>query len=248
MRALVRILGVVVALAVLAGAAEVALRLIIPNVIANAVREQVGLSEDHPVDVELGGSALLHAITGRVGDVTIGVDDLPLPGGIVVNAKLHADSAPFDPTSGDLHGGTGALTVTGDQLPGVVNAVTRGIAETGEVRDGELVVGRDVTLLGFTVPVSLGLELGVSGGDVQVTPTQVSASGLDLSSEQIAGAAAPVLGDLLETHTVCIADELPRGITLTGIDLSTTGSATLQADLSPGILSDSSEQEPGVCE
>ena len=109
MRALVRILGVVVALAVLAGAAEVALRLIIPNVIANAVREQVGLSEDHPVDVSLGGSALLHAVTGRVGDVTIGVDDLPLPGGIVVNARLHADSAPFDPSSGDLRGGTGAV-------------------------------------------------------------------------------------------------------------------------------------------
>lgn len=247
MRAVVRILGVVVALAVLAGAAEVALRLIIPNVIANAVREQVGLSDDHPVDVDLGGSALLHAVTGKVGDVTIGVDEMPLPGGIVVNAKLHADSAPFDPASGDLRG-TASLTATGDQLPAVVSAITRGVADTGEVRDGELVVGRDINLLGFTVPVSLGLQLDASGGDVQVTPTQVSASGIDLSSEQIEQAAAPVLGDLLETHSVCIADQLPRGISLTGIDLSSTGSATLRADLSEGILSDPGEQEPGVCE
>lgn len=247
MRLLRRLLAAVLVLALLGGGAELALRLIIPGIIESTVRDQLQLSADHPVRASLGGSALLHAVTGRIGDVTIEIDGLPLLDGVAVDTELHADSVPFDPSSGEMRGGTGALTVPPEQLDGVVRLVTSGVADAGEVSNGELTVGRTVNIFGVDMPVTLALQLGIEGGDVTVTPAGLSAGGLDVDADQLGEAAGAVLGPLLTTHTVCVADQMPRGIHLTGIELSSTGSATLRADLAPGLLSDPAELEPGTC-
>jgi hypothetical protein len=44
-----------------------------------------------------------------------------------------------------------------------------------------------------------------------------------------------------------VRDQLPRGVALTGITLSSTGSATISADLAPGIVSDERERLNGSC-
>ncbi len=42
-------------------------------------------------------------------------------------------------------------------------------------------------------------------------------------------------------------DQLPAGVTITSIDLSTDGRAVVEADLAPGIASDPAQREPGSC-
>lgn len=244
-----RLIAIVIALAVLGGLGEVALRLIVPGTVATAVRTGLKLTSDHPVDVQLGGSALLHALGGGVGDITVTVPDAPLMDGIEADVKLTAGSVPFNPLSGEIHDATVQLTVTEDRLGPMISTLTNGIADSGEVRDGAITVGRSMEIFGQQVPLSATLKLAVVGdGDIEVQPEGLSAAGLDLSADQLAQLSGEALEPLLQPRTVCVKDQLPRGITLTDITLSSTGSAIVSAALSPTILSDTGEQAKGSCE
>jgi len=223
------------------------LRLILPGIITGAVQSQLKLTDDHPVEVDLGGSQLLAAVGGGVGDVTVEVPDTPLIEGLVADVKVHADRVPFAVTTGDLSGGEAELTVPKDQLDGFAGILTQGLAQTVEVRDGGLVVGRTMEMLGQQVPLSATLGLKVVDGDVEIEPRGASAAGFDLSAEQIATATGDLLAPLLKPHVFCIKDRLPAGITITDIELSSTGSVSVRADLAPGIASDPAEQANGTC-
>lgn len=239
--------GVLLAVALLAGAAELALRLIIPGVIANAVRDGFGLSAEHPVEVALDGLALRHAIAGRVGDVQVTVPDAELVEGLRGTVQMHADSMPVDPSRGEIEGGSAALVLDRDQLPAAISLLTSGAADGGEVSDGELVVSRTAQIFGMDVTLSVDLALSVEDGDVSIEPTAIGAAGFDLSSEQIRSMVGGSFDGVLTAHTVCVRDRLPAGITLTGIELSSTGAVRLDAGLAPDILSDPASLEPGSC-
>lgn len=243
----VGLVGGVLALAVLAGAGEVALRLIIPGVIQTAIRDQFGLTEDHPVNVSLGGSALLSAVRGGVGDVTVEVPNTPLLEGIETDATVHAGFMPFDPSTGEISDASARLQVREDQLGNVIALVTQGIADRGSVRGDSLVVGNAVEVFGQAIELSASIGLGIADGAVQIEPRGVRAAGLDLSAEDLSAATGSLLDPILSPQTVCVADRLPRGVTLTGIELSSTGSVTISGDLSARILSDPAEQELGTC-
>ncbi|WP_449280420.1 hypothetical protein [Leucobacter sp.] len=242
-----RILAVLLGVALLGGAAEVALRLIIPGVIGGIVRDQLQLTDDHPVEVSLGGSALLHALRGGIGDVGVEIPNAPLIEGVVVDARVHADFSPFDPQSGEIDGGTASLTVPKDQLGSVIELLTSGVAQTGEVRAGELAVGRTVEAFGQQLTITARIGLAVHEGDVEIEPRGVNAAGLDLSAEQISQATGSLLDPILQPQTVCVRDRIPAGVELTDIVLSSTGSVRIEAALDPGILSEPAQLEPGTC-
>lgn len=244
-----RILWVVVILAVLAGAGEIALRAILPGVISTAVRQPLELSSDHPVDVQLGGSVLLHTVTGKLGDITVTVPDAPLVEGLQGDLTVHADSAPFSLLSGtgELAGATASITVPKDKIDQTITMLTKGIAQTGTVRDGALDVGRSMEVFGQKVSLSASVKLGVEKGDVRITPAGVKAAGFDLTAKQIDSFGGPAVRALTKPQTVCVRDQLPRGIELTGIDLSSTGSVRVDAKISPTLLSDPKQREKGTC-
>ncbi|WP_336660770.1 LmeA family phospholipid-binding protein [Leucobacter sp. USHLN153] len=243
----VKLIAVVAAIGLLAGAAEVALRLIIPGVISGIVRDELRLTDDHPVDVSLGGSALLHALGGGVGDVTVEVPDAPLIEGITADGSLSADRVPFDPSTGEISGGTVKVVLGADQLDPVISLLTQGVAQSGEVRDRELVVGRTIETFGQELTISARLGVQAVDGAVKIDPLGLKAAGFDLSAEQLAQSTGSLLDPILQPQTVCIADQLPAGATLTDITLSSTGSVRLEAALAPGILSDPAQQELGSC-
>jgi len=243
----VRLIGAVAVIALLGGAAEVALRLIIPGIIQDAIRTELHLTDDHPVDVELGSSTLFAALRGGVDDVTVEVPNVPLLEGVEADGRAHAARIPFDPTKGPITDGTAELTVSKEQLGSVVELVTQGIAQSGEVRDGSLVVGRSLDVFGQSIELNASIGLAIVDGDVQIEPRGVKAAGFDLSAEQIAAATGSLLDPILEPQTLCVLDRLPAGITLTDIVLSSTGSASIRAELSPGIASDPAQLEQGTC-
>ncbi|QIM17084.1 DUF2993 domain-containing protein [Leucobacter insecticola] len=242
-----RLIWVVAIIGVLAGAAEIALRLIIPGVVEGAVRSQLKLSDDHPVDVSLGGSALLYALQGSVGDVTIAVPNVPLLDGIETDASLRAGSVPFNPLSGEIRDASVDLVVPKEQLGAVVNLLTSGIAQTGEVRGGNFVAGRSVEMFGQSVDLAATLGVSVVDGAIKIEPLEVKVAGFDLTAEQISAATGSLLDPVLKPQTVCVQDQLPAGVTLKDIHFSSTGSVTIRADLSPGILSDPKQQAMGSC-
>ena len=242
-----RILSGVAVLALLGGAAELALRMIIPGIVSAQVRQALDLSADHPVETELGGSVALRALTGRVGDVSVRVPGAPVVSGIVADLSAHADSVPFNVASGEISGGTARITLAPEQLDSAIALLTRGVAQTGEVDQGELVVGRSVDLFGQSIPLQVRLALSVVDGDVVLSPTSVDLVGLSLTAEQLSAATGTLLDPILRPAPLCVRSEIPAGITLTDIGLSSTGSASVDVALSPRILNDAALRQPGVC-
>lgn len=245
-----RILITVVILAVLAGGAELALRAIIPGIIGNVVRENLALPEEHPVDVELRGSALLPALTGRVGNVSVTVPDVQAFDGIEATLYASADSLPFDPTKGEIVGAEASAKIPASSMGAIVSLATDGLVDEGDVRPGELIVGRTLPLLGFEVHITAGLAVSAQDGELLIQPTSISAAGFDLTAEQL----RPLLGEaavtLLDPHSICLSDKLPAGIELADVDLAQTalgGSATVTIDIAPDILSNPAQQDPGTC-
>lgn len=245
-----RVLVAVFIVAALAGVAELGLRAIIPNVIAGLVRDNLHLKADHPVEVQLGGSALLHTLTGRVGEVTMQVPGIKVLEGIEADLSASADSIPFNPTTGEMTGVTASATIPSNDMTALVSLVSDGMIDEGTVHNGEIELGRTMEMFGWETQIAASLALSIQDGDVLVDPTEIKAAGFDLTAEQL----RPLLGEtaaaLLDTHTVCVRDRLPAGITLTGIDLRAnagSGSATVTAKIAPDLLSNPKQMQTGSC-
>lgn len=245
-----RLLAALAIVGVLAGVAELVLRAVIPNIIATSVRENIGLREDHPVDVVLGGSALLPALVGRVGPVEVFLPGVEVIEGLSTDLYASAQSMPFDPTKGDIEGASASATVASSSLDSLVALVTNGMIDTGKVGDDEITVGRTLQVFGFEIQLEVSLALSVSDGDLLVKPTALNAAGFDLSTDEL----RPLLGEsaavMLDEHVVCVRDRMPEGIELTDIELRSRmigGTATVRVDLAPDILSNPARQQLGSC-
>lgn len=240
-------IAVGVTLVVLVGAAEIALRMIIPNVVDRELREQLDLPRQHPIDIELGGSTVLHALGGGVGDITVDIPDAPVMEGLTASLTLTADRVPFSVTSGDLSGAEASVFVSSDELGPVISMLTSGVADTGRTSSGMLVVGREISAFGFTVPIEGRLQLSTVDGQVRIEPKGLSAVGFDLAAEQLAASTGGLLDPLLSPHILCIDDQIPAGLTLKDIYVGVTG-VRVSVALAPDFLSNPEQQQPGVCE
>lgn len=246
-----RLLIAVMVIAALGGLAELGLRAIIPNVIAGLVRDNMGLPKDHPVDVELGGSALFPALTGHVNDVTLRVNDVEAFDSIDADLFASAESIPFDPTSGEMRGAVASVTIPSKSMDSVVSLVSNGLIDEGKVQNGTIELGHTMQMFGFDARISANLAVSIDDGNVRVEPAAISAAGFNLTAEEL----RPLLGDaavaLLDPRTLCVRDRIPAGITLTKVELKSNalgGSATVSASLAPDLLSNSKQQQPGTCE
>lgn len=245
-----RLLVALLAIAAFAGLAELALRAIIPTVIAGVVRDNMALPKDHPVEVNLNGSALFPALTGHVNNVSMKVDGVNVFDGIEANLFASAESVPFAPSKGEIIGARASVTIPSKSMNAVMALVSNGLIDEGKVRDGEIELGRTMQMFGYDVPLKATLAVSVKQGDLLVQPTSVSAAGFDLSTAEL----RPLLGEsaatFLDTHVVCVRDQLPAGITLTHVDFRSNvfgGSATVSAKLSPDLLANERQLQPGVC-
>ena len=245
-----RIIAALFAIAALAGLAELGLRAIIPNVIAGLVRENLHLSAKHPVEVELGGSALLHALAGTVGDVTLRVPALKVMDGIEVDMAATAASIPFNPGNGEIKGASASATIPSSDMSALVSLVSNGFIDEGTVRNGEIELGRTMQMFGWDTQIAASLALSIQDGDVLIDPAEIKAAGFDRTVDPL----RPLLGEaaatLRDTHTLCVRDKLPAGITLTDIDLRANGEggqATVTATLAPDLLSNPKQMQMGSC-
>lgn len=236
-----------VSLAVLAGGAEIALRAIVPNIVADGLRDTLELPRDHPVEVEMGGPAVWYALSGNIGNTDVRIAEAEVADGVTATLRFHAERVPFDVSGGEMRGGTASVYVSNSQLSPVISLLTSGVADSGRTTDGDLAVGRTIDAFGFSVPIEATLQLAIeAGGVVRVVPKGLSAVGFDLDSEQLAAATGGLLEPLLSAHELCVSDQLPAGVTLESITVTKRG-VEVEAKLADDFLSNPSQQEMGTC-
>lgn len=249
MQVLKRLMIALVALALLGGLLEIGLRTFLPSVIETGARVALRAPSSAKVEAELPGSLALNALRWRIADVVVTAEDVPLAGEVSADARLDIDALPLIPTLGSLHDGRVEFAIAADQIDGLARIVSGGLAERGEVRDGGLVLSGTLSDEQFELPASpefaipyeATTALGVDGGDIVASPGEVR---LDA-----AGPVADFLhGRMSEPRTVCVADRLPKGVVLSGIELLPSGDAVLRAELSKWLFMNPAERQPGSCE
>ncbi|PPG21142.1 hypothetical protein C5C74_04595 [Rathayibacter sp. AY1E8] len=244
-RAAVVVVVVLVLLVVAAVVGDSLARRAVADRAAASLREALALPADRAVDVDVAGWAVLpQLVSGRL-------DRLDLRSPDVTFGELDGDVAATligVPVSGVGAVESGSTTVAIDAASVSRLVTERSTVPVDEVTlDAPLVrVTASVEVLGLRLGAGVGMELAAVDGAIRLTPAEVSAAGATFSATDFRDRFGAVSGDLLAPSSVCIADSVPRGLTLTGVEVADE-SLNASFALSPTFLSDPAEQEPGTC-
>ena len=242
---------IVVAIVVLVGAAlvitEVALKQIVPNTMADLARESVGLSDDHPVDVEVAGYLTPQVLFGTFQEVRLEADNVPLFEGIRASVSGVAHDLPRDVTKRAL--GETELTAkfTEEQLIEVLHLLSRGVGQNLEIEQEKLTISHEIPIFGQAIPISVAFLPSVVDGQLHIAPISVDAAGvLSLTVDQLAN--FQLFAPYADGIDVCVAEYMPAGVTLERLAISTTKTLALTVSLDAEIGVDETLQQPGICE
>lgn len=233
---------VLVVLAVLVVAAEFIARAVLPGVVRSIVIEQLDLPADQQLDVQADGILLPQLIGGRLDDLHLSTDSVTLEG-ITGAVDVTAQGVPL--RGGELAGATGTIRVDESQFTTLL-ADTDLPVDTVAFDAPNATVSGSVSVLGVAIPISLTVEPGVADGDLELTPVGLTVGGLEIDAEQVGSSLGALGADLTQTQRVCIADQLPAGLTLTSLEIDGSA-AVIDVDVDGAITTDESLQQPGVC-
>ncbi|GAA2928572.1 hypothetical protein GCM10010458_08660 [Microbacterium luteolum] len=236
------LLIVVVLLALLVVAAEFIARSILPGVVRSLVIEQLDLPADQQLDVDAEGVLLPQLIGGRLDMLHLSTDAVTLEG-ITGAADVTATGIPL--RGGDLGGASGTIRI--DQAEFTTLLAGTDLPVESVVFDApNATLGGSFTVFGAAVPITLTLTPGAAEGDLELTPVGLSIGGLDVDVDGVGSMLGSVGDNLTQTQRICIADQLPAGLTLTGLEI--VGSeAVIDIDVDGAIATDPALLEKGVC-
>ncbi|WP_150952041.1 DUF2993 domain-containing protein [Microbacterium testaceum] len=237
----------VVAVVLLAGAvvaAEFIARSVVTSTVRSLVVKNVGLPDDQDVAVSVAGLVLPQLLGGRLNEVTVSSDDVTL-GPITGDVRVDLRGVPV---SGDAaaDGGVASVRLNPDQLKALLSEVPDLPASSVTVAAPDVNIETSLSLFGIAIPVGIGVTPGADAGDLTLTPSTFQVGGNAIDADTLRSQFGGVADSVLKTTSLCIADRLPAGLTLT--------SATVQGqdlvatfDVAGGILNDPALQSDGTC-
>lgn len=243
-----RWIAVIVVVVVLLVAAIVAAEFIARSVVTSTVRSlvvsNVGLPDDQDVDVQVAGLVLPQVIGGRLDEVTVSSDDVTL-GPISGDVRVDLRGVPVSAGSA-ADGGVASVRLDQDQVRALLAELPDLPAGTVNVAAPDVSFETSLSLFGIGIPVGVTVTPGAADGDLTLTPSAFQVAGNALDADTLRGQFGGVADAILETRSLCIADRLPAGLTLT--------SATVQGqdlvatfDIAGGIVNDPALQADGAC-
>lgn len=178
----------------------------------------LGVDPGTQVDVKLGGgSVLLQALGGQLATVDVTIPKLAF-GTLVGSATMHATQVPLD-QSAPLQKLAITYRVSEKNVRVLASQLSGMPLDTITLEQPEIVANATFTVLGFGIPVGLGLTPSASKGELVFTPTTILVSGQKFTSKQLI--ATPGLGSLarslLKQQSFCIAQYLPKALTATSV-------------------------------
>ncbi|TXK17244.1 DUF2993 domain-containing protein [Homoserinibacter sp. GY 40078] len=187
--------------------------------IADRVADALDAS-DAQVEVEIGGGPLLLQLaTGRLAQVELAVDDLEV-GPFTGELDVVAEGVPLD-----LDAATTSITarylIPEAALENVSSQLTGVPLASIALDEPEIVVSGSVTVLAASIPFGLGIEPDALDGALAFRVTSLRIANQTLPVEDAVG--DPVFGSLaealLQQQSVCVADQLPAALELSGADV-----------------------------
>lgn len=236
------VLIVVVALVVLAVAAELIARAVVPGIVRSSVIENLDLPADQQLAVEVSGILLPQLIAGRFDELHLSSDQVTL-GGVTGSADVTATGVPI--RGGDLDAASGTVRLDAATLTDLLAGSDLPVDEV-VLAEPNVTFGGVVEVLTLKIPVSVTVTPGVEEGDLLLSATEVSLGDATLDLTAVSGWLEDASTRLTGPHRICIADRLPAGLTLT--ELRVDGDeAVIGFDVDGAIATDPALLKNGTC-
>lgn len=236
------LLVALVVLAVLVVVAELLARSILPGVVRGIVIGQLELPADQQLEVETDGILLPQLIGGQLDELRLSSESVTI-GGITGAAEVTVTGAPL--RGGDLDDVQGTVRIDQNQFTALVAASDLPIDKVA-FAEPDVTASGSISVLGATIPVALTVTPGTDAGDLVLTPVELQVAGLALDAAQIADRFGDAGARLTQPQRVCIADQLPAGVTVTGLSIDGS-SAVIDVDVDGAIVTDDALQDNGTC-
>ncbi|MEW2009783.1 MULTISPECIES: DUF2993 domain-containing protein [Microbacterium] len=237
------VLIVVVVLAALVVAAELVARAVLPGVVRSMVIEQLDLPADQQLDVETEGLLLPQLLAGRLDTLRLSTDAVTLQG-ITGAADVTATGVPL--RGGDLDGADGTIRIDQEQFTALLSDTDLPV-DTVEFAAPNATLGGSFAVLGTAVPVSVTFTPGAVEGDLELTPVAASVGGVEVDLDRVGSSLGSLGEGITQPRRVCIADQLPAGLTLTGVEI-VGDDAVIDVDADGAIVTDEALQAKGTCD
>lgn len=236
------LLIIIVVLAALAVAAELLARAVLPGIVRGIVIDQLELPADQQLDVEASGVLLPQLIGGHLDELHLSTDSVTI-GGITGSADVTAVGVPL--RGGDLTDARGTIRIDQHQFTRMVAASDLPIDEIRFSEPDVTALG-SFSIFGVPIPISATVTPGAEAGELLLTPVGVQIAGATLNATEIADRFGAAAAWLTEPQRICIADQLPAGLTMTGLEIDSS-EAVIDLYVDGAIITDPALQQNGVC-
>lgn len=194
------------------------------NLARDYVKERIiavlGLDRDADISVDLGGgSIILQALTGRVAVVDVEVPEVAF-GELAGAATVHAEGVPLD-ANAPVEQLRIRFTMLEEHIAPLADNVTGLELQSLELEAPEIVARTEFDLFGFLLPIGMGLLPGAQDGRITFTPTTILIDEEEFSAPELAENPifAAIAGPLLQQQQLCVAQELPRALTVADVEV-----------------------------
>ncbi|WP_194409011.1 DUF2993 domain-containing protein [Microbacterium cremeum] len=236
--------GIVIALAIVAWfAADAIARQIVTGVVRDQVRSQLSLPASQPIDVDIPGAIIPQLVGGTLDELTVASDDVEV-GEFVGDVSVTVQDVPI--RGGAMGGATATVTLDEEQLRGLVSTIEGFPADTVGIDAPAVTMSMQLQLFGVGVPIGVALTPTAVDGDIVLTPASLQLAGAEVGADALRNQFGQVADLVLRDWTVCVAQYLPAGVTLT--DVTVAGEELVAGfDVDGAITSDPSLREKGTC-
>lgn len=242
-RGWVVVIVVVAVLAALVVAAEFAARAIVPQVVRSQLIENLGLPADQAIDVEIPGLVLPQLAVGSIAQMSVSADDVGVEG-ISGDVRVDIQDAPV--RGGDWSSARAVVLLDEDQVRTILSRVDGFPVDAFRLAPPEVALDTELNLFGAAIPLGVRLSAAAEDGDLVLSPTTFRLGDVDVSADALREQVGPLVGSFAQSWPVCLAQYLPRALTLTGVAVEERGVvATFEID--SAILRDETAQQPGSC-
>jgi hypothetical protein len=216
---------------------------IVERAIRTQVMQQLDLPADQQVDVEVGGAVLPGLIVGELDQVRIAAEDVSFDA-FAGDVEIVARAVPIRGEQ-DLGSASATVVVDEDQLRTLLASVEGFPADTVAIDGSEVTATIELSLFGASFPIGVGFDIAAAG-DLVLTPASLRLGDADVGADDLRARFGGIADAVLRSWEVCVAENLPRGLTLTDVQV-TQGLLVASVDIAPDIMNDPQLREPGSC-
>lgn len=217
---------------------------IVTSTVRQQVIEQLALPADQQVDVTVQEPMIPQLIKGTIDEIAVAAPDAQVDA-FTGDIAVHATGVPIR-GDGDIESATATVSMDQKQLQGLLSTVDGFPADSVGLADPDVTMSKDVTFLGATIPLAIGLTPSANNGELVLSPHYVELAGAQLSAADVERRFGKAADAVIRDYPVCIAAYLPAGMKLS--EVAVTGERLVaHFDIDGAIIHDKALQQKGTC-